>query len=238
MAANVGPIDALIVNGDSIDGEQPRQRGSELCLTLLNDQSEAAITALKYLIETARIPATYVTSGTPYHDSNAGREAESVAKGIGALQYQGLGAGRYCRDMMDLEIDGVTLNAMHGIPSSGALYRAVAIDREAVWSALSGKEGKAAKADCLIRSHIHFFSHIEHPTKHAFTSPCWELQTPFMRQKSAYRMIPDIGYVIVTIDGEAKKRKDDPCLITKKCYPLPEPKVTKLYIPPTISGNS
>jgi hypothetical protein len=169
-----------------------------------------------------------MVSGTPYHDSPAGREAENVAQRIGAQQYQGLGAGRYCRDMIDLEMDGVVLNAQHGLPSSGALYRGVAPDREALWSALAGKEGKAAKADCIIRSHVHNFVHVEHPTKHAIVSPCWELQTSFMRKSSAYRFIPDIGYVVITVNGEQKKLKGDPICISKKTYPLPEPKVTHL----------
>jgi hypothetical protein len=176
---------------------------------------------------------TYVINGmgshnTPYHDSEAGREAEVVAQRIGAERYKGVGAGRYCRDAMDLCIDGVVVNFSHGISASGALYRGVAPDREAVWSALAGKEGKAARADCLVRSHVHHFVHIEHPSKHAVVTPCWQLQTSFMRKNSLYRMIPDLGYVVININGEAKKIKEDPCLIEKWTYPLPEPRITHL----------
>jgi len=230
MAANIAkePVDALIVNGDSIDGEQRRNRGTELSFNRIEDQAEAAVTCLKHLIETAKIPKVYIVSGTPYHDSDAGREAENVAQRINAERYPGLGAGRYCRDMLDLDVDGVVLNIQHGLPTSGALYRGVAPDREALWSALAGKEGKAAKADCIIRGHVHTYVHVEHPTKHAVISPAWQLQTPYMRKTSAYRMIPDIGYVVIIIDGEAKKCKQDPIQISKKLYPLPEPKVTKL----------
>jgi hypothetical protein len=236
MAANIGPLDGLIVNGDSIDGEQHKQRGTELCLSRLEDQTEAAVACLSYLITTAKIPKTYVLSGTVYHDSISGREAENVAQRIGAQQYQGLGAGRYCRDMIDLDVDGVVINAMHGLPTSGALYRGVAPDREALWSALAGKEGKAARADCIVRSHVHNFVHIEHPSKHAVVSPCWQLQSSFMRKSSAYRMIPDIGYIVIAINGELKKQKGDPICVIKKTYPLPEPKITRLFLPQT-SGN-
>lgn len=228
MAGNVGKVDALIVNGDTIDGEQRKQRGTELCLTRMEDQSEAAVMALRYLIKAAGIPKTYLLSGTTYHDSEAGREAEVVAQRIGAEKYKGVGAGRYCRDAMDLCIDGVVVNFSHGISASGALYRGVAPDREAVWSALAGKEGKAAKADCLVRSHVHHFVHIEHPSKHAVVTPCWQLQTSFMRKNSLYRMIPDLGYVVININGEAKKIKEDPCQIEKWTYPLPEPRITHL----------
>jgi len=222
------PVDALIVNGDSIDGEQRKNHGTELCFNRLEDQTECAVSCLKYLIDTAKIPKIYIVSGTAYHDSPAGREAENIAQRIGAEQYQGLGAGRYCRDMLDLDVDGVILNVQHGIPTSGALYRGVAPDREALWSALAGKEGKAAKADCIVRSHVHTFTEIVHPTKHGLVTGCWQLQTSYMRKSSAYRFIPDIGYAIINIDGEAKKCQQDPISIFKKLYPLPTPKVTKL----------
>jgi hypothetical protein len=228
MSANLTKIDALIINGDTIDGEQYKQRGSELSLNRVEDQSEASVMSLNYLINKVHIPAVYMVSGTPYHDSTAGREAEIVAQRIGARQYPGLGPGRYCRDMLDLNIDGVVLNIQHGVPGTGALYRAVAIDREALWSAIAGKEGKSTKADCVIRSHVHFYVHIEHPTKHGIITPCWQLQTSFMRKGSAYRMIPDIGYVVIEIDGDAKLRGEDPCSVTKRVYPLPVPRVAKL----------
>lgn len=228
MAHSVGKVDALVVNGDTIDGEQWRQRGTELCVNRLEDQTEAAVMCLRYLIREAKIPKLYVVSGTPYHDSEAGRESENVAQRLGAERYQALGPGRYCRDMLDLEIEGCIINFSHGLPSSGALYRAVSADREALWSAVAGKEGKAAKADCIVRSHVHYFCHIEHPSKHAVVTPAWQLQTSFMRKNSLYRLIPDIGFVVLTIDGEAKRRKEDPCQVAKKLYPLPEPKITHL----------
>lgn len=226
-AADGGPIDFLVVNGDAIDGEQRKQHGTELCLPRLADQSEAAIQSLTFLIDKIKPAKIYVVSGTPYHDSEAGREAEVVAERIGAERYPGLSAGRYCRDMLDLNVDGVVVNCMHGIPSSGALYRGVSPDREALWSAVAGKEGKALKADCLVRSHVHHFVHVEHPSKHIFVTPCWQLQTGFMRKSSAFRFMPDIGYAIIEIDPEAKKRKEDPCQIRKRCYPLPEPRAAK-----------
>lgn len=217
------PIVALVVNGDAIDGEERKSRGAELCMPLLEDQSECAAECLRYLHGSIKSkPRIFVTRGTPYHDSEGGREAESLAEKIGARPYVGYGAGRRVRRAFDLEIDGVVVNFSHGVPCSGGLYRATAPDREAVWSALAGKEGKAEKADAIVRAHAHYYVHLEHSSKHAIINPCWQLQTDYMGKNSVYRMIPDIGATVIWLDPEAKKRKEDPIRVQKILYSLPK----------------
>lgn len=176
---------------------------------------------------------TYIAEGfghanTEYHDSRAGREVEAVARAMGGRAYVGAGTGRYSREALDLDVDGVVLNFAHHISASGGLYRATAPDREGVWSALGGKEGKVPRADVVVRSHVHCFTHVEHPSKHVIVTPCWQLQTRFMRRKSYYRMVPDIGAVLLWIDGAAKKKGEDPVVVQKYLYPLPPLKPVKL----------
>lgn len=228
MASSVKDIDALVVNGDMIEGEAPKSRGADNCLPRMEDQAEAAVQCLTYLIDKVKPAKTYCLMGTPYHDSAAGREAEVIAQRLGAERYLGLGPGRFCRDMLDLRVEGVVLNFLHGASVSGGLYRMTGPDKEGVWSALAGKEGKAFKADCVIRAHAHYFAHAEHPTKHIVINGCWSLQSGYARKSSAYRFIPDIGYIVINVDGEAKKREEDPCRIEKKLYPLPTPPINNL----------
>jgi hypothetical protein len=223
------PIVAVVGNGDCIDGCQPAQRGTEFCLPMLEDQTAAAEVTLGYLqthIKSA--PQWFFTQGTEYHDSKTGREAEVLAKAMGARRYSGLGTGRYCRQVLDLEVDGVVINVAHGISVSGGLYRTTAPDREAVWSALAGKDGKMPKADILVRSHAHYFAHVEHASKHAVITPCWQLQTRHMRKNSVYRMLPDIGAVVVWIDVDARARREDPISVQKILFDLPKIGTTKL----------
>jgi hypothetical protein len=222
------PITAVVVNGDCIDGRQQAQRGTELALPMLEDQTAAAECCLKFLRPATGDAKWYFTQGTEYHDAKAGREVEVLARAMGATPYVGLGTGRYCREALDLEIDGVITNFAHGISCSGGLYRATAPDREAVWSALAGKEGKMPRADCLVRSHAHYFVHLEHQTKHAVICPAWQLQTRFMRKNSVYRMLPDIGAVLVWIDGEAKARREDGVFVQKILFDLPKIGTTKV----------
>lgn len=221
-------IDVVIHNGDSVDGPQQAQRGTELCLPLAGDQVEAAIMAMQKLLDAAGNPTFYAIQGTEYHGGKGERETEAFAKGLNAVPFSGLGTGKYSRDALDLDIDGVVLNFNHHIQGAGGLYRATAADREGVFSAIAGKDGKMPKADAVFRSHLHYFVHVEHASKHITITPAWQLQTRFMRKLSLYKCLPDIGALIVTVDSDAKKNGEDPIHIRKILYPLPAVSTTKL----------
>jgi hypothetical protein len=72
--------------------------------------------------------------------------------------------------------------------------------------------------------------HVEHTNRHAIVCPCWQLQTRFARHRSAYKLMPDVGALILHIDPEAKKRGLDPIAFTKLLYKLPTPKVNKIEV--------
>ena len=222
-------IFAVVVNGDAIEGEERRSKGAELCLSLLADQSECAAVCLRELQRAIKSkPPFFVIRGTPFHDSEGGREAEAVAEKIGARKYTGYGAGRLVHRAMDLEYDGVVVNFSHGTSVAGGLYRATPPDREAVWSALAGKDGKVPRADAVVRAHGHHFVHVEHPSKHAIIGPCWQLQTDYMAKNSAYRFLPDLGALLIWVDGAAKGAGEDPIRVQKILYGLPPIKTMKV----------
>jgi hypothetical protein len=228
MMAWAGQVDALVVLGDVVEGKQFKSHGSELRLTRVIDQEEAAIQVLGTLIKGTRPKRVWLVKGTPYHDGELGCSVENVAKSLRAEKYEGLGTGTYAKEVMDLDVEGVVFDFSHGISVSGGLYRAVAIDREALWSAISGKTGKAPKADVIVRGHAHYFVHIEHVSKHAVILPAWQLQTSYMRKNSRYRMIPDLGAVLFTVDGTAKAKGEDPCVLHKRIYDLPPQRIVHL----------
>ena len=213
-------LDFIIVLGDVVDGEQRLNGGRELRTVLQTGQVEWAVEILSFLPDVPK----YVVVGTPYHDGRSGEYAEFVAQRLNRVLRPPQGyplAGTYSYHCLDLQIEGVDCNLLHEIPVSGALYRAVSIDREMVWSALAGKEGKAPRADFVARAHAHHFLHVEHASKHGIVNPCWQLGTPYTQRKSAYRMLPDIGATIVYVDGKAKSAGKDPIRIEKFLYPLP-----------------
>jgi Calcineurin-like phosphoesterase len=223
--------DYVILNGDIVDGKQQAQRGTELNLPIPRDQTSAAsllFEDLKHALNGTE--KFFLVQGTEYHIGKAGEDEEVFAERLGCVPYKGLGTGHFSRQTLDLEPigeSGTVINFHHGVSVSSGLYRAVAIDREALWSAIAGKEGKLLKADCIVRAHAHYFVHVEHPNKHAYINPAWQLQTGFMRKNGPYRMLPDIGFTWIEVDGEAKKAGDDPITIHKVIYKLPKVGSTK-----------
>lgn len=208
--------DIVVVNGDLLDGDQRKSAGTEAVTTILPAQQKAAIKLLEPLTGSAK--EVYVTRGTPYHDGLRGMNVELVADQLGAVESA---PGWHSWNLLDLEINGVVLNIQHGISASSGLYRATALDREGIWSALAGKDGKVPKADAVVRSHVHSFVAVQHPSKWIVVTPCWQLQTEYMRKNSAYRMLPDIGAVILDVDPSAKKKGEDPINLRKLLYSLP-----------------
>jgi hypothetical protein len=222
--------DAIIFNGDANDGRQRKQEGSELSLNLVADQIRAAVDCLQILKRRAPNAKWYFTRGTAYHTGTAGEAEEEVAKSLGAEKYSSVGTGRYVREVLWLNIEGVIIEAAHHIGVSQGFYRLTQLDKEMQWSAMAAKDDTKGvpKADLLIRSHVHNFQHAEHASKQGLVTPCWQLQTSFMRKNSTYRMLPDIGGVFIEVDGSAKKRGKPPCRILKELYPLPPIEVAKL----------
>lgn len=221
---------ALIFNGDAVDGRQEAQRGTELSLPLIFDQTQAAVQCLQVLKKKAPGMKWYFTQGTEYHVGKAAEHEEQIAKDLNGQKYQSIGTGVYVREVLWLDIEGVIIEASHHIAPTSGFYRLTPLDREMQWSAMAAKDKTKGvpKADLLIRSHVHNFHAAEHGSKQGLVTPSWQLQTRFMRKNSVYRMLPDIGGVFIEIDGEQKKRGRPPCRIIKELYPLPEVGVTEL----------
>lgn len=223
--------DFVIVNGDCVDGMQKKNHGSELSLISMVDQSRAAIECLELLDhKLPDKPKWYFTQGTPYHVGNWGAVEEEIAKALDGEVYSSLGTGERCREVLWLNVGGVMLEAAHHISVSTGFYRLTSLDREMQWSAISGKDEKKGvpKVDLVIRSHVHYYSKGEHASKQGVTTPCWQLQTRYMRKNSTTRMLPDIGGLKLEIDPAAKQRGEAPCRVVKELYHLPAVKVTSL----------
>jgi len=220
----------VIVNGDVVDGDQHRNKGSELTLVSIDDQCRAAKRTLGLLKAQTPGAKWYFTQGTPYHVGEWNVCEEHVAEDLGAERYLSLGTGDYCREVLWLNVDGVIIEAAHHIAVSVGFYRLTALDREGQWSAISAKDETKGvpKSDLLIRSHVHYFGHAEHASKQIVTTPCWQLQTRYMRKNSVHRMHPDIGGLFIEVDPAAKERGTASCRIQKELYKLPPIAITRL----------
>jgi hypothetical protein len=222
--------DFVIVNGDVVDGPQRKNQGAELSLPAPGDQVSAAIEVLRELRKKTNQAKYFFTQGTPYHVGEWGDAEESIASALGATEYLSLGNGKLCREVLWLSMEGVILEAAHHISGGTGFYRLTSLDREAQWSALSGTDASKGipKSDLLIRSHVHNFAYGEHASKQILTTPCWQLQTRYARKHSVHRLHPDIGGIMLEIDGEAKLKGEAPCIVRKELYTLPPVAITSL----------
>ena len=212
----IGKIDVLILNGDLIEGRQSKQLGTEAFTTDLTVQQEGAIKLLKPFAEMSE--HTYLIRGTEYHDQVSGEALEAVGRELGAEKNV---KGRYGRNSLDLVVDGVTFNVAHRIGVTSGMYRATLIDKAMLFAAFAKIMKERTGADVVIRSHAHFFAHVELVHHHGFITPCWQLQTPYMIRIEPNRMLPDIGAVIIRVDGDMENK----VFSDKVYYPLPPQEV-------------
>jgi len=225
-------IDSVVVNGDLIEGKQPKQRASELTLVAPNDQESAAVFLMRDLrnwIEknTGRQVPFFFVQGTEYHEGRGAEELESIAARVQGANINSNFSGRYCKEVLDLDMGGTVLNFAHHVGGGSGFTRSGSLDAEALWCQITSSKGQAVSADLIVRSHLHFYMHVEHTNRHAFLCPCWQLQTRFARHRSAYKLMPDIGALIFHISSDAKKQGADPIAFTKLLYKLPAPRVNK-----------
>ena len=225
-------IDSVVINGDLIEGKQPKQKCSELTLVAPNDQETAAVLVMRDLRKwfeknTGREMLFYFVQGTEYHEGRGAEELESVAARVNGAKVQSNFSGRYCKEMLDLAVDGTVINFAHHLGGGAGFTRSGVLDAETMWCQITSSKGESIAADLIVRSHLHFFMHVEHVNRHALLCPCWQLQTRFARHRSAYKLMPNIGAVVLHVSPEAKKRGLDPICFTKILYPLPKPKETK-----------
>jgi hypothetical protein len=217
MLKKIGKIDAVVLNGDIIDGMQCRNFGIPNVTTNYADQIEAAVQLLWPLRKKA--DEMWSIRGTEYHDSRSGVEVERLGKELDCVPYR---RNQYSAAVLNLQIEGICLNFVHFISVMTGFYRATAPDREGIWGALSGR-GKTPDAKVIVRSHIHYFVHVEHSVKHIVVTPCWQVHTEYQIRKGYYRMFPEIGAVVI----EIQTKDEDPIRIRKYLWATPPELVHK-----------
>lgn len=149
MIRKIGPVDVLIVNGDTIDGKGSRSGGTELLEPDLFEQGEMAVKALQIW----NAETTVCTYGTPYHTATgSGEDVEKIVA-------DKLEAEIHSHAFVDVE--GVVLDIKHKVGSSQIPWgRHTAISRERIQNVLwnDASEGQP-RANVFVRSHVHYFNY-------------------------------------------------------------------------------
>lgn len=141
---SIGKVDAVVANGDLIEGKGYRSGATEMITTDLIKQTEIAIR----LLEEIKFDKFYCTTGTASHTSEFGEDFESLV----ADRFKGI-----IKDHLFLDVNGCILDIKHDIPGSSLLSgRTTAVIKAWEWACKQADNGTAPRPDVILRSHVHF----------------------------------------------------------------------------------
>ena len=186
--------DYLVINGEPIEGQQPKNMGTEVWTTDISAQLDAAVTLAK-MFDAKEV---FVLRGSDYHTTLKGTNLDDeFGRRIEASRIR----GRYSAYELFLKIDEVTFHFSHHIQGTGSMmYRGTAPTKEMMLMQLV--QSRKYDADVIVRSHIHYYWETGASSHRAFVLPCFKLQDWFSYRRSAGASVPDIGAVQFTIEGE------------------------------------
>jgi len=204
LCEKLAPADVLVLMGDLVEGPQTKEKYETLTLSNVAHQVDAFV-HLYNLTWSGKAKEVYVVRGTDYHVTVRGFHAEElIARLIGARK---LDSSKYSAHDLLLEVNGRRIHAAHHVSVSQVPhYRATPLAREAWLAKLF--DDYFGKVDLIARAHVHYhlLLRIEDMLT-VFTTPCWQLPTPYMRKKSVFGANPSIGAVeVILTPGDIEVR--------------------------------
>jgi hypothetical protein len=146
------PIDALVVNGDAIDGQGMRSGGTEQITTDRLKQAEIASVCIRQ----ARAKQHFFAYGTGYHVGDAEDFESTMTKAFNAT----------AEDVVRLDVNGLKFNFKHHVGNSSLPHtRLTPVMKELMWNLFEFVAGEAPRADILCRSHVHYHGAAYFPIK-------------------------------------------------------------------------
>ena len=188
--------DVVIFNGDAIDGKGQSSAASELIYTDRNDQVEMATDILKGI---GGKPEIYMAYGTAYHTGKGEDWEDRVAANVGAIK---IGSED------DIDIRGTVFNYKHHLGrSSVPSGRTSAVLKDALWNQIWADRGEYARADVILRSHVHYHTFAGDSDILALTLPALQgYGTKFGGRRMSG--VVDVGYIIFDVYGPNEYKWD------------------------------
>jgi hypothetical protein len=142
------PIDALIFNGDAIEGKGEKSGGTELITKDRDEQVDMAVA----VIEETHATSKYFSYGTPYHVGVNEDWENKVAEQVHAVKIGG-------HDW--LNVNGKVFDYKHFIGSSSVpSSRQQPLAKEKLWNQLWAEDDIFPNATILLRAHVHYFGFV------------------------------------------------------------------------------
>ena len=185
-----------VCNGEPIDGANRKQIGAQSWTTSLEDQMNDFIKLAKH------IPYKDIlfTRGSLYHSGlDATNFEEVLADRMGALRYKMFGGGGATDYFANIEVNNKVFNFSHHIGfSKGLQTRAAALSRE--MANMHYEYDKLGKVDVIVRSHVHYFCHVEFVHSHGIILPAWKYPDGHLFRGGVAGTTPDIGMVEIIVN--------------------------------------
>jgi len=199
MVEGLPRLDAVIINGDLLDGENEKQSGRGCITSDPADQAAAAIVILSALRKKSR--HIFLVRGTPYHEGASHEGLEYVGSELKCERWGA--ANRYSDQVLERRWQGHVINATHH-QTTGFIYQLGAASRTAMFAAIAEADKGAVRADIIVRSHTHTDGLGFVNGRWIIMLPCWSFTTPYaIRKMEYYRAVATnaLGAVLLSDDG-------------------------------------
>ena len=190
------PIDLLVINGECVDGANVKQIGQQSWTTNVNDQMEDA----KKLIEMIPYRKVMLLRGSNYHDQIDGTNFEEIMAGkLRNVQvYRAYGGQGRTDYLAFVEIHGKIFNFTHHIGwSRGEANRSGGIAKE--MKGMHFIHDTLGRTDVSVRSHAHYFVHVEFANTHGVITPAWKFPDAHLFRGGLSGTVPDIGGIVFNV---------------------------------------
>jgi len=225
-------LHVLCLNGEAVDGSNPKQLGQQSWTPNINDQLKDA-----YKLLSMYKPKHFVmTRGSNYHvQSGATNTEEPLADWLGCVPYSGLFKskeditgyhdGKHLTTRTDyylnFKIFGKVFNVTHHIGfNRWFAYRTTALARElADMEFLRGKYWKDEDMpSVIVRSHVHYFVYVRFTNQHGFTTPAFKMPDSHLFRGGLGGTAPSLGAVEVIVESNGKILVE-PHIVSNDEYP-------------------
>lgn len=211
-AKDLPRIDAVVVNGDVLEGAKPRD--IEVVTQREDYQASAAIDLLEPVREmTERF---YMIRGTEFHGGAVDQNVTQVARALNATENKRTKEVTWPEMLYDIGNGDVWHIAHHVGTVRNPMY-----EFSALWGQLGivqlnyntayGK--RAPNITGIVRSHRHRMAHADKGRLHVCSVTGWKLADGFT-QKVAPGCVPEVGYMYTLVDG-------DSIAVKQRTYPAP-----------------
>jgi hypothetical protein len=194
-------LDALVLNGDIIEGESPSPRDAK---DALHEDPLMQVDAALEILEPLRLKTKHIwlVRGTPYHEGKFFETIERLGSELKTRKWSD-DPPRYSGFVLERDFYGVKVRATHHM-TVGAIYRGTLADRTALFATAAEALGKSSHFDVEVRSHVHMKYLGKSHGRWVVITPAFKLITPYAIKRmevARAQLLSDIGGIVMTVQG-------------------------------------